>query len=108
MTPDATRSIGVYPTSPTCPEPPGRIGEYRKAACVPDMSESGPLDAVAICVPTPLRKTKYPDLSQMLSAVQKRSVTCVPSATLIPASSYKQGFVQTQSRLAPTSPPVCG
>ena len=35
-----------------------------------DMSELGKMDAVDICVPTPLRKTKDPDLSYVVKAVE--------------------------------------
>src|SRR5579862_6250974 len=40
-----------------------------------DMSELGAMDAVDICVPTPLRKTKDPDLSYVVKAVEAVSKT---------------------------------
>src|SRR5687767_15868057 len=36
-----------------------------------DMSKLGEMDAVDICVPTPLRKTKDPDMSYVVSAVEE-------------------------------------
>ena len=36
-----------------------------------DMSKLGEMDAVDICVPTPLRKTKDPDMSYVVSAAEQ-------------------------------------
>jgi UDP-N-acetyl-D-glucosamine dehydrogenase len=41
-----------------------------KLRAVPDMEAAGRLDTINICVPTPLRKTKDPDLSYVISAAQ--------------------------------------
>src|SRR6266542_1472769 len=41
-----------------------------------DMSKLGEMDAIDICVPTPLRKTKDPDLSYVVMAVD--AVAAVP------------------------------
>ncbi len=41
-----------------------------KLTATTDMSALATLDAVSICVPTPLRKTKDPDISAVLSAVE--------------------------------------
>jgi len=54
------------------------VAEADLAACVragkiratTDMSLLGEMDAIDICVPTPLRKTKDPDLSYVVSAVE--------------------------------------
>jgi len=40
----------------------------KKFRATTDLSEIGTLDAVSICVPTPLRKTKDPDMSYVISA----------------------------------------
>ena len=45
---------------------PVREGRLRASA---DMSQLGAMDAIDICVPTPLRKTKDPDLSFVVKAV---------------------------------------
>jgi UDP-N-acetyl-D-glucosamine dehydrogenase len=40
-----------------------------------DMSQLGAMDAIDICVPTPLRKTKDPDLSYVVKAVEAVAAT---------------------------------
>src|SRR5580765_7820254 len=40
-----------------------------------DMSRLGAMDAIDICVPTPLRKTKDPDLSYVVKAVEAAAAT---------------------------------
>src|SRR4051812_11253598 len=40
-----------------------------KLKATTDMSQLGAMDAIDICVPTPLRKTKDPDLSYVVKAV---------------------------------------
>src|SRR5438132_2073256 len=40
-----------------------------------DMAQLGGMDAVDICVPTPLRKTKDPDLSYIVRAVEAVAAT---------------------------------
>ena len=40
-----------------------------------DMSQLGTMDAIDICVPTPLRKTKDPDLSYVVLAVEAVAAT---------------------------------
>src|SRR4051812_42463118 len=54
------------------------VAEADLAACVragtlrasTDMTALGTMDAIDICVPTPLRKTKDPDLSYVVKAVE--------------------------------------
>ena len=41
-----------------------------KVRATTDMSQLGEMDAIDICVPTPLRKTKDPDLSYVVHAVE--------------------------------------
>jgi len=41
-----------------------------KLSATTDMSRLGDMDAIDICVPTPLRKTKDPDLSYIVRAVE--------------------------------------
>jgi UDP-N-acetyl-D-glucosamine dehydrogenase len=59
------------------------VSEADLAACVKagklrattDMSQLGAMDAIDICVPTPLRKTKDPDLSYVVHAVEAVAAT---------------------------------
>jgi UDP-N-acetyl-D-glucosamine dehydrogenase len=59
------------------------VGEADLAACVrggtlratTDMSALATMDAIDICVPTPLRKTKDPDLSYIVMAVEAVAAT---------------------------------
>ena len=59
------------------------VAEADLAACVTagtlrattDMSQLGTMDAIDICVPTPLRKTKDPDLSYVVHAVEAVAAT---------------------------------
>ena len=59
------------------------VAEADLAACVRsgklratiDMAQLGTMDAVDICVPTPLRKTKDPDLSYVVKAVEAVAAT---------------------------------
>jgi UDP-N-acetyl-D-glucosamine dehydrogenase len=46
-----------------------------KLSATTDMSQLGEMDAVDICVPTPLRKTKDPDLSYIVLAVEAVAAT---------------------------------
>ena len=59
------------------------VAEADLAACVragtlratTDMTALGTMDAIDICVPTPLRKTKDPDLSYIVLAVEAVAAT---------------------------------
>jgi UDP-N-acetyl-D-glucosamine dehydrogenase len=59
------------------------VAESDLAACVSagklrattDMSQLGTMDAIDICVPTPLRKTKDPDLSYVVQSVEAAAAT---------------------------------
>ncbi len=59
------------------------VAESDLAACVragklratTDMSQLGTMDAIDICVPTPLRKTRDPDLSYVVHAVEAVAAT---------------------------------
>src|SRR3984893_2493686 len=46
-----------------------------KLSATTDMTQLGEMDAVDICVPTPLRKTKDPDLSYIVLAVEAVAAT---------------------------------
>ncbi|MGH9822874.1 MAG: nucleotide sugar dehydrogenase, partial [Blastocatellia bacterium] len=45
--------------------------EHKKLSATGDFSKLSTTDAVIICVPTPLRKTKEPDISYILAAAEK-------------------------------------
>jgi len=47
----------------------------RTLSATTDMSELGAMDAIDICVPTPLRKTRDPDLSYVVQAVEAVAAT---------------------------------
>jgi UDP-N-acetyl-D-glucosamine dehydrogenase len=56
---------------PDVPEPDlAAVVRARKLTATTDMSRLGAMDAIDICVPTPLRKTKDPDLSYVVKAVE--------------------------------------
>src|SRR4030095_2456266 len=49
----------------------GTLVERRKLSAASDFSHLSKTDAVIICVPTPLRKTKEPDISYILAAAEQ-------------------------------------
>jgi UDP-N-acetyl-D-glucosamine dehydrogenase len=56
-----------------------------------DMSQLGAMDVIDICVPTPLRKTKDPDLSFVVKAVEAVAVTLRPNQLVILESTTYPG-----------------
>lgn len=48
----------------------GAVARNGRLQAVSSLNAAGHLDTIAICVPTPLRKTKEPDLSQVYSAAR--------------------------------------
>ena len=75
------------------------VAESDLAACVragklratTDMSQLGTMDAIDICVPTPLRKTKDPDLSYVVLAVEAVAATLRPGQLVILESTTYPG-----------------
>jgi UDP-N-acetyl-D-glucosamine dehydrogenase len=75
------------------------VVEAELAACVrggtlkatTDMSQLGAMDAIDICVPTPLRKTKDPDLSYVVLAVEAVAATLRPGQLIILESTTYPG-----------------
>src|SRR5581483_6264542 len=57
------------------PDVPGetvsRLVKAKKLAATGDFKKLSRMNAIIICVPTPLRKTKDPDISYIVSAVEK-------------------------------------
>ena len=56
-----------------------------------DMSRLGAMDAIDICVPTPLRKTKDPDLSYIVKAVEAVVATLRPGQLVVLESTTYPG-----------------
>jgi UDP-N-acetyl-D-glucosamine dehydrogenase len=56
-----------------------------------DMTKLGDMDAIDICVPTPLRKTKDPDLSYIVLAVEAVAATLKPGQLIILESTTYPG-----------------
>jgi UDP-N-acetyl-D-glucosamine dehydrogenase len=75
------------------------VSEQELAECVgagrlnatTDMSRLAEMDAVDICVPTPLRKTKDPDLSYIVLAVEAVAATLKPGQLVILESTTYPG-----------------
>jgi UDP-N-acetyl-D-glucosamine dehydrogenase len=63
-----------------------------RAAAVPDASDPG--DVVVICVPTPLRKSKEPDISFILSAVESLLPTLRPGQLMVLESTTYPGTTE--------------
>jgi UDP-N-acetyl-D-glucosamine dehydrogenase len=62
-----------------------------KLSATTDMSRLGEMDVVDICVPTPLRKTKDPDLSYIVKAVEAVAATLRPEQLVILESTTYPG-----------------
>jgi UDP-N-acetyl-D-glucosamine dehydrogenase len=67
---------------------PVRAGRLRATS---DMAQLGQMDAIDICVPTPLRKTKDPDLSFVVTAVEAVAATPRPGQLVILESTTYPG-----------------
>ena len=65
-----------------------KAGRFRGTS---DMSKLGQMDVIDICVPTPLRKTKDPDLSYVVKAVEAAAVTLKPGQLVILESTTYPG-----------------
>ncbi|MQA30413.1 MAG: nucleotide sugar dehydrogenase [Luteitalea sp.] len=63
-------------------------GKLRATA---DMGQLGAMDAIDICVPTPLRKTRDPDLSYIVKAVEAVAATLRPGQLVILESTTYPG-----------------
>ncbi|MGE3179448.1 MAG: nucleotide sugar dehydrogenase [Vicinamibacterales bacterium] len=65
-----------------------KAGRFRGTA---DMTKLGQMDVIDICVPTPLRKTKDPDLSYVVKAVEAAAATLRPGQLVILESTTYPG-----------------
>jgi UDP-N-acetyl-D-glucosamine dehydrogenase len=63
----------------------------KKLTATADMSRLGAMDVIDICVPTPLRKTKDPDLSYVVKAVEAVAATLRPGQLVILESTTYPG-----------------
>ena len=68
-----------------------RAGKLRATT---DMKELGAMDAIDICVPTPLRKTKDPDLSYIVLAVEAVAASVRPGQLVILESTTYPGTTE--------------
>jgi UDP-N-acetyl-D-glucosamine dehydrogenase len=65
-----------------------------RAVSVSELSDVEPLDTVSICVPTPLRKTKDPDLSYVLAAAQAVKALLKPAMLVVLESTTFPGTTE--------------
>src|SRR2546426_258601 len=78
------------------------VAEAHLAACVRagtlkatiDMTELGAMDAIDICVPTPLRRTRDPDLSYIVKAVEAVAATLKQGQLVILESTTYPGTTE--------------
>src|SRR2546423_7457129 len=70
------------------------VVEAGKLRATSDMRELGAMDAIDICVPTPLRKTKDPDLSYVVLAVETVAATLRPGQLVILESTTYPGTTE--------------
>jgi UDP-N-acetyl-D-glucosamine dehydrogenase len=68
-TEEINRGLSYIPDVPT--ESVRALVEQGKLSATSDFSQLGETDAIIICVPTPLRKTKEPDISYILAAAEQ-------------------------------------
>ncbi len=65
--------------------------EEKKLTATNDFSKLKDVDCVSICVPTPLRKTKDPDMSYIISAVEKIKLNLHPHMLIVLESTTYPG-----------------
>src|SRR5262249_31796453 len=72
---DAQKTAGIKAGLSHIPDVPSdqvaSLGRHGKLEATTDFSKLQETDAVIICVPTPLRKTKEPDISYILAASEQ-------------------------------------
>jgi len=72
----------------------GRLVQEGKLSATADFSVVAELDTINICVPTPLRKTKDPDMSYILSACQEIAKYAHPGMLVILESTTYPGTTE--------------
>jgi UDP-N-acetyl-D-glucosamine dehydrogenase len=92
---DATKNEEINAGRSYIPDVPGTdlssVVTSRKLRATADMAELGAMDVIDICVPTPLRKTKDPDLSYVVKAVEAVAATVHPGQLVILESTTYPG-----------------
>ena len=76
------------------PQDLARVAESCRLAATMDFSAIAELDTVNICVPTPLRKTKDPDMSHVVAAVQEVARYAHPGMLIILESTTYPGTTE--------------
>lgn len=90
---EAIRAGRSYITDVSDQELRQAIAENRFRA-TSDLSEIGKLDAISICVPTPLRKTKDPDMSYIVAAADSIAKVLRPGQLVILESTTYPGTTE--------------
>ena len=67
------------------------VVDAKRLRATSDMAQLGDMDVVDICVPTPLRKTRDPDLSFVVKAVEATAATLRPGQLVILESTTYPG-----------------
>ena len=83
------KGISYIPDVPT--EQVARLVKLGKLRATTDFSVLGEVDAVSVCVPTPLRKTGDPDLSFILSATEEMAKYVHPGMVVVLESTTYPG-----------------
>jgi len=68
-----------------------KAGRFRATTCY---AELRPVDAISICVPTPLRKTRDPDMSHILEATQSIAQVCKAGMLIVLESTTYPGTTE--------------
>jgi UDP-N-acetyl-D-glucosamine dehydrogenase len=95
---DATKNAQINAGRSYIPDvPDADIGAVVKAGRLrasADMSQLAAMDAIDICVPTPLRKTKDPDLSYVVKAVEAVAASLRPGQLIVLESTTYPGTTE--------------
>ena len=95
---DSRRSSAIEAGRSYIPDvPDAKVAALREAGrlrATTDFSVMGELDTVNICVPTPLRKTKDPDMSYVVSAVEQIALYLHPQMLVVLESTTYPGTTE--------------
>ena len=72
-------------------QPLVKAGKLRASTCYDDLRG---VDAISICVPTPLRKTRDPDMSFIIQAAQSIAQICQPGMLIVLESTTYPGTTE--------------
>ena len=86
------RGVSYIPDVPS--ERVGRLVEAGRLEATTDFSVLAKADAISICVPTPLRKTKDPDLSYVVAAVEQVAKHLRPGQLVVLESTTYPGTTE--------------